>query len=138
LYGSSLFLAASSLLSTFDFYFNNLWELAMNEPKIYVGNLSYSVTEQQLSEYFSKFGEVTDVKVITDRATGRSKGFAFVTFASNNAVNTAVEKANGEEFEGRRLKVNVAKDGERSGGGGGHNGGGGRRQRAESDNRGGW
>jgi len=92
----------------------------MSQPKIYVGNLSYNVTAAQLNDFFTQFGEISEVKLISDRETGRSKGFAFITFANQQSADKAVEEADGSEFEGRRLKVNIAKDdARRSGGAGG-------------------
>lgn len=92
----------------------------MSQPKIYVGNLSYSVTADQMNDFFTQFGEIVEVKLISDRETGRSKGFAFITFTSQQSADKAVEEADGTEFEGRRLKVNIAKDdARRSGGSGG-------------------
>lgn len=76
--------------------------------KLYVGNLPYSTTEQDLNEAFSQFGIVNDIKVITDRDTGRSKGFAFVTFDNTDEADKALS-LNGTDFNGRTLKVNVAK-----------------------------
>ncbi len=100
----------------------------MQQNKLYVGNLSYSVDESQLRDLFTAYGEISEVTLIKDRETGRSKGFGFVTFASTEAAEKALEQ-NGKEHEGRPLKVNVAKERtERSGGGGfgGGNRGGGR------------
>lgn len=77
--------------------------------KIYVGNLSYKVTEPQLKEYFEQFGEITDVKLITDYNTGQSKGFGFITYSSTDEMEKALEK-NGEELEGRKLFVNKARE----------------------------
>lgn len=77
--------------------------------KVYVGNLDYGVTKGQLEELFSKAGQVTDAIVITDRNTGRSKGFGFVEFAAVEAATKAIEMFNGQEFEGRELKVDYAK-----------------------------
>lgn len=107
----------------------------MSESKIYVGNLSYDVTGDQLNEFFSKFGEISDVKLISDFETGRSKGFAFITYGSEDAVNAAIEGGNDVEFEGRKMKVNKAKDNRRTGGSGG---GGGRGGRGDSRGSGGY
>lgn len=76
--------------------------------KLYVGNLPYSTTEQDLNDTFSQFGIVNDIKVIIDRDTGRSKGFAFVTFDNSDEADKALS-LNGTDFNGRTLKVNVAK-----------------------------
>ncbi len=77
--------------------------------KIYVGNLDYGVTKDQLEELFSEVGQVTDAVVITDRNTGRSKGFGFVEFGTEEAATKAVEKFNGFDFQGRELKIDYAK-----------------------------
>lgn len=87
---------------------------------IYVGNLPYSTDEQGLKEMFSQFGEVTRTSVITDRATGRSRGFGFVEMADDNEALGAIEATDGTEYEGRSLVVNEAKPRqERPQGGGG-------------------
>ena len=93
--------------------------------KIYVGNLSYSTTDDSLASFFSEFGSVTEAKVIVDRFTGRSKGFGFVTFDSADDAKAALQ-ANGKEFDGRQLKVNEAREQQRRDGGGGRGGQGGR------------
>lgn len=77
--------------------------------KLYVGGLSYSTTEDALHGYFSQAGSVDSVKIITDRDSGRSKGFGFVEMASDNEAADAISKFDGKEFEGRRLTVNEAK-----------------------------
>lgn len=76
---------------------------------IYVGNLSYRVDDRDLAELFSKFGSVKSAKVITDRETGRSKGFGFIEMETSLAGNDAIEALNGNESEGRTLRVNEAK-----------------------------
>ncbi|MCB1191571.1 MAG: RNA-binding protein [Leptospiraceae bacterium] len=81
----------------------------MNENKIYIGNLPYSVEEDDLENEFSEFGEITEIKLIKDPGTGRSKGFAFVTFATSDAMNASLVK-NGKEVSGRNIKVNKAED----------------------------
>ena len=89
--------------------------------KLYVGNLSFSVKSEQLSSFFEDFGTVTSAKVITDRETGRSKGFGFVEFEDESAGREAIDKANGADFEGRQMKVTEALPQEnkpRTGGGG--------------------
>jgi RNA recognition motif-containing protein len=94
--------------------------------KLYVGNLSYNVTNQGLEELFTKFGEVRSAQVIQDRDTGRSKGFGFVEMANDNAAREAIQGLNETEHDGRALTVNEARPREeRSGGGGGYGGGGG-------------
>lgn len=76
---------------------------------IYVGNLSYRMGDSELEEVFAKFGEVKSAKVITDRETGRSKGFGFIEMATAEAGNEAIEALNGNECEGRTLRVNEAR-----------------------------
>ncbi len=88
--------------------------------KLYVGNLPYTVDDESLHSKFAAFGEVQSAKVITDRETGRSKGFGFVEMADDNAADTAVEKLNGAEFNGRAINVSEARpQAPREGGGGG-------------------
>ena len=87
--------------------------------KIFVGGLSWDTNDQGLSEAFSRFGDIEEAKVITDRETGRSRGFGFVTFDSEEAVQKAVSEMNGTELDGRTLKVDVAAERSRGGGGGG-------------------
>lgn len=77
--------------------------------KLYVGNLDYAVTDQQLSEIFSQMGTVTSATVITDRYSGRSKGFGFVEFSSEEEAKKAIEELNGKDFQGRNLVVNEAR-----------------------------
>jgi cold-inducible RNA-binding protein len=97
---------------------------------IYVGNMSYDTTADALRELFEAYGEVEEVSVITDRATGRPRGFAFVEMADTEAANAAIAALDGQDVDGRTLRVNEAKPREpRSGGGGrggGSRGGGGR------------
>ncbi|MCB9538219.1 MAG: RNA-binding protein [Myxococcales bacterium] len=92
--------------------------------KIFVGNLSWNTDDQSLREAFEEFGEVTDAKVITDRETGRSRGFGFVTFEDDRACQEAIEQMNGQSLDGRPLRIDEAQ--ERSGPRGGGGGGGGR------------
>ncbi len=93
--------------------------------KLYVGNISFDTNEGTLRDAFAEHGEVEEVAVITDRDTGRPRGFAFVTMPDDNAARAAIEALNGKELDGRTLNVNEARaKTERSGGGGG---GGGRR-----------
>ena len=95
---------------------------------LYVGNLSFDVNEDELRELFEAQGEVVSAKVITDRETGRPRGFGFVEMGQSEDAQKAIESLDGQDFKGRPLKVNVAKPREnRSGGGGGGGGGGGRR-----------
>jgi len=77
--------------------------------KLYVGNLSFSTSEQSLQDKFAEFGEVESAKIITDRDTGRSKGFGFVEMATDEAAESAISALNGTEFEGRTLTVNEAR-----------------------------
>lgn len=76
--------------------------------KVYVGNLPFSISEERLRELFSQFGSVASVKIITDE-TGRSKGFAFVEFASDDEAASAADNLNGTDLEGRNIKVEVAR-----------------------------
>ena len=86
--------------------------------KLYVGNLPFSATESELEAKFSAHGRVESVKLITDRDTGRSKGFGFVEMSSDSEANAAISALNGAEMDGRPLKVNEAKpQASRSGGG---------------------
>ncbi len=86
--------------------------------KLYVGNLPYSAKEESLKEHFSSAGSVASVKIIIDRETGRSKGFGFVEMDSDDGAQNAVSQLDGQEFEGRSLRVSEAKpQPERTGGG---------------------
>jgi len=76
--------------------------------KLFVGNISWSTSEDGLKTFFSQVGSVVEVKVITDRNTGRSKGFGFVTMSSEEEAKKAMEELNGKELDGRALKVDVA------------------------------
>lgn len=97
--------------------------------KLFVGGLSWNTTDDGLRQAFERFGEVTEAKVITDRDTGRSRGFGFVSFSDDQAASTAINEMNGTDLDGRTIKVNEAEDkGFRSGGGGGRSGGGGFRR----------
>lgn len=88
--------------------------------KLYVGNLAFSVTSESLQDSFTGFGEVQSAKVMTDRETGRSKGFGFVEMGTDAQAQAAIDGLNGKTMEGRALTVNVARPREeRSGGGGG-------------------
>jgi cold-inducible RNA-binding protein len=96
--------------------------------KIYVGNLPFSATQESLGDMFAQYGEVSSTKIITDRDTGRSKGFGFVEMSDSDAADQAIEKLNGADMGGRALTVNEARPMEpRQGGGGGFGGGGGGR-----------
>ena len=100
--------------------------------KVYVGNLPFNVDSEKLREIFSSFGDIEEATVISDKFSGRSKGFGFVTFSSDESAKKAISEMNEKEVEGRSLKVNEAKpmDPDRPrpprrdfGGGGGHGGG---------------
>jgi RNA recognition motif-containing protein len=80
-----------------------------NPKKLFVGNLPYSTTEDVLTELFSPFGEIVELRVIFDRATGRSKGIAFVEYATEDQANKAIDAMSGYELDGRALIVNVAR-----------------------------
>jgi len=92
---------------------------------IYVGNLTFSMTEDDLREAFASHGEVSTARIITDRETGRSRGFGFVEMPDNGAAEAAIQAMSGKEYDGRALTVNEAKPRENRGGGGGGYGGGG-------------
>jgi cold-inducible RNA-binding protein len=99
--------------------------------KLFVGGLSWGTDDNGLRAAFEDFGEVVDAKVVTDRETGRSRGFGFVTFASADQAREAIEGMNNAELDGRTLTVNEARDRndrEGGGGGGGRSGGGGDRR----------
>lgn len=78
--------------------------------KLFVGNLPFNVTEDQLKEIFEKYGEIKSLKLITDRETGRSRGFAFVEFAEKDSANNAIKEYNGQTLDGRSVVVKVAND----------------------------
>jgi len=82
---------------------------------IYVGNLSYNVTEDELSEMFAKYGEVESVKIITDRFSGQSKGFGFVEMPSNSEADQAIKALNGNLVKDRNVKINQANPGGKRG-----------------------
>jgi len=102
--------------------------------KLFVGGLSWDTTDEGLRKAFAAYGEITEAKVITDRDTGRSRGFGFVTFVQDEDAKTAIAKLDGTSLDGKTIKVNEAQDkGPRTGGrpgggfgGGGRGGGGGR------------
>lgn len=95
---------------------------------IFVGNLNYITTEDSLQQLFEEFGEVQSAKLISDRETGRSRGFAFIEMPNDDEANAAINGLNGRLLDGRPLRINEAKKGERPAGGGG--GGGFRQSRA--------
>ena len=83
-------------------------DAAVNNKKLYVGNLSWGVSDDSLRAAFAEFGEVTSAQVAMDRMTGRSRGFAFVEFATDEAAAAAVAGLDGHELDGRELRVNIA------------------------------
>ena len=99
--------------------------------KLYVGNLAFNTTEQDLQEQFSQYGQIRSTSIITDRDTGRSRGFAFIELDSKESAQAAIQALNGRDLDGRALTVNEAKPREDrggfGGGGSGLNGGGSRR-----------
>src|SRR5213596_2745864 len=100
--------------------------------KLYVGNLSFDVTETDLRDMLSQHGPVNEINVIMDKLTGRARGFAFVTMNTQEGANAAVQALNGKEWKGRTLTVNEARPREErpaGGGGGGYNGRGYSKQR---------
>lgn len=94
--------------------------------KLYVGNLSFRVTSEDLQEHFAQAGAVTSANVVQDRETGRSRGFGFVEMATEDDANNAIAQFNGQEYDGRNMVVNEARPREQGGGGRGFGGGGGR------------
>lgn len=109
----------------------------MGSKKLFVGGLAWETSDAGLSGAFSQFGEIVEAKVITDRDTGRSRGFGFVTFEDEGAAAAAMSAMNGRDLDGRTLRVDMASEQSRGGGGGGGgrdrggrgDGGGGRRER---------
>ncbi|MGC4068550.1 MAG: RNA-binding protein [Polyangiaceae bacterium] len=96
--------------------------------RIYVGNLSFNTNQDSLRDAFAEFGEITDVHVVSDRETGQSRGFGFVTMGSSDSAARAIESMNGSMLDGRPLRVNEAEERQNrggAGGGGGRRGGGG-------------
>ena len=93
--------------------------------RLYVGNLSFSTTEDALQAQFGTYGQVDEVAVITDRDTGRPRGFAFVTMSNDDEARAAVEGLNGTDLDGRTITVNEARPKTEGGGRGGPRGGGG-------------
>lgn len=96
------------------FYFLKVYKL-MSNSKIYVGSLSYDLTSDDLQDFFGKYGDITEVKLIIDRETNRSKGFAFITYSEEKSAQDALA-SDGEELQGRKIIVNIAR--ENKGGGG--------------------
>lgn len=108
--------------------------------KIYVGNMNFQTSEEQLRDLFEQYGTVDEVAIINDRETGRPRGFAFITMANDEDGQRAIEELGGQEFDGRTLNVNEARPktgGGGGGGGGGYGGGGGGRGRGGGGGRGG-
>lgn len=106
---------------------------------IYVGNLPYSATDEELRQLFSQHGQVSRAQVVIDRETGRSKGFGFVEMSNDAEAMQAIEKLNGFSMSGRAINVNEARPREERGpGGGGRSGGGGYRGGGGGGSRGGW
>jgi hypothetical protein len=93
--------------------------------RLYVGNLPYSVTELDLRDLFSGLGTVTDAKIVTDRETGRPRGFGFVEMSTEDEARKAIEELNGRDVQGRQVAVKEAEERGRGGGGGRSFGGGG-------------
>jgi RNA recognition motif-containing protein len=109
-------------------------DMTTNNKKLFVGNLPFSATEDELRQMFGQYGDIVDLKLIIDRMTGRSKGFAFVEFADEATAQAAIEGMNGKDNNGRAMVVNVARPPapredrgpRRDFGGGGHSSGGSR------------
>ncbi len=98
--------------------------------RLYVGNLKYTVSSEQLQDLFEQYGAVSSATVLSDRETGRSRGFGFVEMSNDDEADAAIESLDGQDFDGRRLTVNEARPrtpGGGGGGGGGYRGGGGSR-----------
>jgi hypothetical protein len=95
----------------------------VSKNKLFVGGLSWDTNDDGLREAFAKFGSVSEAKVIMNPQTGRSKGFGFVTFATSDEAQRAMAEMNGQELDGRTIKVDEAEDKRRNGGGGGGFGG---------------
>ena len=81
----------------------------MNQNRLFVGNLSYQTMENDLQDYFAQAGVVTSVNLMLDKVTGKSRGFAFIEFATPEEANKAVEQFHNKEFQGRALTVNIAR-----------------------------
>ena len=97
----------------------------MSNTKLYVGNMSFQTSEDELRSHFAQFGSVADVFIAMDKFTGRPRGFAFVTMGTADEARIAIEKTNGADLGGRNLQVNEARPKEERTGGGGFGGGGG-------------
>jgi cold-inducible RNA-binding protein len=107
---------------------NRLSTSIIMNTKLYVGNLTFDATENELKELFAQHGPVTEVNLVQDRVTGKARGFAFVTMETKEAADAAIQALNGKDWQGRALTVNEARPREArtgGGGGGGYRGGGG-------------
>ena len=106
-----------------------------NINKLFVGNLSFNTTENDLQDMFAAHGTVLETNLMMDRETGRPRGFGFITMSGPEEAEAAIQALNGKSIDGRALTVNVAKPREERSGGGGGNGGGGRREYSGGRNR---
>ena len=113
--------------------FLNEHHKSMSNNKLFVGNLSFDTTENDLRDAFAAHGTVEEVKLMTDRDTGRPRGFGFVTMSAPEEAQAAIDALNGKQLDGRALTVNVAKPREERSGGSGH--GGARREYSGARNR---
>jgi RNA recognition motif-containing protein len=109
----------------------------MAENKLYVGNLPFGTTEEQLTQVFSEYGTVGSASIVTDRDTGRSRGFGFVEMGTDQEAKAAISALDGTMLDGRTIQVNVARPREGGGGRGGPRGGGGGRGGDRGGDRGG-
>jgi cold-inducible RNA-binding protein len=107
----------------------------MSNNKLFVGNLSFNTTENDLQDAFAAHGTVVETNLVTDRTTGRPRGFAFVTMSTDEDAQKALTALNGKSIDGRALNVSVARPREERSPGGGGGGGGGRSQRGGSRDR---
>jgi RNA recognition motif-containing protein len=114
-----------NLIRSFFYSLNEERYLSNMAKKLYVGNLAFQTTSQDLQELFAQAGTVESAQIIEDRDTGRSKGFAFVEMSTEEEAASAIDQFNGKEVAGRMLKVNEARPRENRGGGGGRGFGGG-------------
>lgn len=112
------------------------WE--QSKVRLYVGSLSYQTTEQDLADLFGQVGQVLSATVITDRETGRSKGFGFVEMSNDDEARRAIEELNGTMLGNRTIIVNEARERREQGYGGGRSGGGGRDRRPRGGDRDGY
>jgi cold-inducible RNA-binding protein len=108
-----------------DFSFDRVWKEKILMTNIFVGNLSYQTTQEDLHAAFAQYGNVERVNIVTDRDTGQARGFAFVEMTERRDAETAIAQLNGAELNGRAINVNEARP-KPAGGGGGFGGGGGR------------